>query len=146
MEPGPVVIRAAVPDDRLQVWPLVEAFATSYTPDRHAFSRSFDGLIARDDTVVLVAVDGSAGRIVGYLLANHHGTFFANGPLAWVEEIMVDPETRRAGVGRLLMTAAEAWARDAGVAYIALATRRADDFYLHLGYEKSATFYKKAFD
>jgi GNAT superfamily N-acetyltransferase len=141
-----VEIREAVPDDRLQVWPLVEAFATSYVPDRHAFSRSFDALVARDDTAVLVAVDAAAGRIVGYVLASCHGTLFANGPVAWVEEVMVDEASRRAGVGRQLISAAEAWGSDVGVAYVALATRRADDFYLHLGYEKSATYYKKELD
>jgi GNAT superfamily N-acetyltransferase len=83
--------------------------------------------------------------IVGYLLANSHLTFLANGPVAWVEEIMVDQQVRRTGVGRALMEAAEDWSRAINAAYMALATRRAGDFYLALGYQHSAVFYKKTF-
>ncbi len=41
------------------------------------------------------------------------------------------------------MLAAEDWADRKGAAYIALATRRAGDFYTALSYEASATFFKK---
>jgi GNAT superfamily N-acetyltransferase len=80
--------------------------------------------------------------IIGYLLGNSHQTFFANGPVAWVEELMVEPSHRRTGVGRRLMEHAENWARSTGAAYLALASRRAGPFYLALGYEDSAVFYK----
>lgn len=56
---------------------------------------------------------------------------------------MVEPGCGRRGIGAQLMTAAEQWAREKGDAYLSLATRRASDFYLALGYEKSATFFKK---
>jgi GNAT superfamily N-acetyltransferase len=138
-----IAIRTARPDDGDRLWPLVAAFAVSYRPRPDAFARSLDQLLGRDDTVVLVAEDGAAGRIVGYLLASHHGTFFANGPVAWVEEVMVDEAARGTGVGRRLMQAAERWADGAGVAYVALASRRAGAFYLALGYEDSATYFKR---
>jgi hypothetical protein len=38
---------------------------------------------------------------------------------------------------------AENWARESGAAYLALASRRAGPFYLALGYEDSAVFFKK---
>lgn len=41
------------------------------------------------------------------------------------------------------MAAAEDWARDAGAGYVSLASRRAGAFYLALGYEDSAVFFKK---
>ena len=41
------------------------------------------------------------------------------------------------------MDAAERWAEDAGAAYVALATRRAAGFYARLGFEESATFFRK---
>jgi len=80
---------------------------------------------------------------VGYLLANCHLTFLADGPVAWVEEVTVDEGHRRSGVGRELMGFAENWARESGPAYHALASRRAGPFYLALGYEDSAVFFKK---
>lgn len=72
-----------------------------------------------------------------------HLTFLANGPVAWVEEVMVEAQMRQSGIGRHLMDRAESWAQSRGAAYIALASRRAGDFYLALGYEDSATFFKK---
>ena len=98
-------------------------------------------LVGAPDTLLLVAADATG--IVGYLLAASHETFFANGPVAWVEEVMVGESVRRSGVGRALMEQAENWARSIGAAYLSLATRRAADFYLSLGYEDSATFFRK---
>jgi GNAT superfamily N-acetyltransferase len=142
--------RRATPNDSDQVWPLVRDFAASYEPLPGAFEQSFLDLIGRPDTLVLVAEETAetaetVSRIVGYLLANVHGTFFANGPVAWVEEVMVDKSARGRGVGRDLMEAAEAWARAVPAAYVALASRRAGDFYRALGYEDSATYFRKTF-
>lgn len=80
---------------------------------------------------------------MGYLLANCHLTFLANGPVVWVEEVMVHESHRRSGIGQQLMSYAESWARENGAAYVALASRRAGSFYRALGYEDSAVFFKK---
>ena len=137
-----LLIRPARPRDAGLVWPLARDFATSFTPQRGVFDATWRSLGASPGT--LVAVAELAGRkIVGYLLANHHLTFLANGPLAWVEEVMVDEDHRTTGVGRELMGYAANWARESGAAYLALASRRAGPFYRALGYEDSAVFYKK---
>ena len=134
-------VRPAGPGDRDQVWPLARDLATSYAVQRPAFDRSFAALLAHPDMLVLVAERG--GEIDGYLLATSHPAFHANGRVAWVEEVMVAQPARGTGVGRQLMAFAEAWARDCGAAYVALATRRAAPFYRALGYEESATYFKK---
>lgn len=139
-----VVVRVAVPDDRDDVWPLARDFATSFKPQRAAFDDSFTKLLGATDTLLLVAELPGQG-VAGYLLANSHTTFLANGPVAWVEEVMVAEHARRTGVGRRLMDRAEDWAQSIGAAYLALASRRAGTFYQALGYEDSATFYKKTF-
>jgi GNAT superfamily N-acetyltransferase len=141
--PG-LVVRPALVTDRDAVWPLARDFATSFQPRRDAFDASYAALLDAHHTLVLVAERPPVG-VVGYLLASTHLTFLANGPVAWVEEVMVDDRARRGGVGRALMATAELWARDAGAAYIALASRRAGEFYLALGYEDSAVFYKRTF-
>jgi GNAT superfamily N-acetyltransferase len=137
-------IRPAAVEDVEQLWPLVQDFAFSYQPERSAFERSFRDLLERSDTLILVAVV-NASAIVGYLLGSYHETFFANGPVAWVEELMVDESSRQQGVASTLMSAAEEWARTIPTAYIALASRRAGDFYLRIGYEGSATYFRKTF-
>jgi GNAT superfamily N-acetyltransferase len=139
---SPVVIRRAQSPDRDRLWPLVQDFAASLAPERSAFERSFDALIAREDTLLAVAeLPGSV--IAGYLLASHHGTLFANAPVAWVEEVMVAASARRSGIGRALMAEAERWAAGVPAPYIALATRRAEAFYISLGYGRSAAFLRK---
>jgi GNAT superfamily N-acetyltransferase len=135
-----VQARLARPDDREAMWPLVRDFATSLRPVREAFDASFAVAVVDPQTLVLVA---ETDRLVGYLVAHRHLTFFANGPVAWVDEVMVDATTRRYGVGRTLMAAAEDWGRSVGAAYLALSSRRAGDFYLALGYDDSAVYYKK---
>jgi GNAT superfamily N-acetyltransferase len=122
----------------------VQDFAFSYRPERPAFERSFSHLLERTDTLILVAVT-DVRAIVGYLLGSHHGTFFANGPVAWIEELMVTEPVRRQGVASKLVSSAEDWARGIPGAYIALASRRAGDFYVKIGYEESAGYFKKTF-
>lgn len=136
------LIRRATADDRDAVWPLARDFATSFVLEREAFASSYDALLAAADTLLLVAELEPLG-IAGYLLANTHLTFLANGRVAWVEEVMVDERTRRSGIGAALMRSAEEWAVAGGAVYLALASRRAGAFYLALGYEDSAVFYKR---
>jgi len=136
-------VRAANPADADALWTLVREFATSFVPERAAFDTTLPLLLGRDDVLVLVAEDDG---VVGYLLASEHPTFFANGPVAGVEEVMVAPAHRRSGVGAALMAAAEAWAAERGAGYVSLASRRAGAFYLALGYTDSAVFYKKSPD
>lgn len=135
-------VRLAKPTDRETVWPLARDLATSFRLERAAFDASFEALVDAEHALVLVAETSRMG-VVGYLLAHSHGTFLANGPVAWVEEVMVDPQVRRTGVGRALMTWAERWSQTVGAAYVALASRRAGEFYRALGYEDSAVFYRK---
>ena len=125
------------------MWPLARDFATSFIPDRVCFDRTWNQLVQATGTLALVAETGD-GQLIGYLLANSHLTLFANGPVAWVEELMIDAEHRRTGVGGRLLQYAERWASAEGAAYLGLASRRAGTFYSALGYENSAVFYKKA--
>ncbi len=137
-----VTIRRAEPSDADSVRRLARDFATSYALDDAAFDRTYPALLAADDAFVLVAATPELG-VAGYLVAHAHRTFYANGPVAWVDEVMVDERARRLGIGRALLTAAEDWARTADARYLALASRRAGPFYQALNYEDSAVFYKK---
>jgi len=88
-----------------------------------------------------LAVDDD--QCLGYLLGFRHLTFYASGPVAWAEEVLVPSGHRGRGTGRALMTAFERWAAGHGCALVALATRRAAPFYRALGYEDSATYFRK---
>jgi GNAT superfamily N-acetyltransferase len=134
-------IRKANLNDRDSLFLLVTQFATSFEPDRELFEFSFRNIVADDSACLLVA--GAPGEVVGYCLGFDHYTFYANGRVAWVEEIMVKPELRRENIGTALMAAFETWAKSRESALIALATRRASPFYVALGYEESAAYFRK---
>ncbi len=87
-------IRKSDAGDAEQIWLLVRDFATTFRPERPAFERALLDLLDRTDTLILVAV-AEPGTIVGYLLGTYHETLFANGPVTWIEELMVSASRRR---------------------------------------------------
>ena len=137
-------IRPARASDAQGVARLAEELALSFAFRPDAFRASYPALLADDRACLLLAADGD--EVVGYLLGFRHLTFYANGPVGWVEEIVVRHRDRGEGIGRLLMDAFERWAGAQGCALVALATRRAAPFYLALGYEESATYFRKVLD
>jgi GNAT superfamily N-acetyltransferase len=163
---SPLHIRRATAADADTVADLAAALAQSFPFSRAAFDRSYPAVLAAADACLLLATDGpqpatadpqpttdgaqsttdggeDPARPVGYLLGFRHPAFFANAPVAWVEEILVRPEYRGRGAGRALMSAFEQHAADQGCALVALATRRAAAFYQALGYQESASYFRK---
>jgi GNAT superfamily N-acetyltransferase len=135
-------IRPATADDVDAVSALARLLATTFAFEDDAFRAAFDRLNERDDVRLLVAVR-SDHVVIGYLLGFVHDAFFANGPVAWIEEMCVSEPQRRRGVGRALEEEFALWAKDRGTKLIALATRRAASFYATLGYEDSATYFRR---
>jgi GNAT superfamily N-acetyltransferase len=116
--------------------------ATSFELDKHDYSRTFRSILNDSNVDLIIAeIDSS---IIGYVLAFHHPTFYANGIVSWVEEIFVLEEYRGNNIGKQLMEEIETRALERGSRLIALATRRASEFYNAIGYAESATYYKKA--
>ena len=120
---------------------LAQAFATSFTVDPERFDRSLDDVLIHHESLLLVAVDGDA--TVGYLAASVHPTLYANGRVAWIEELMVAEPARRHGVARALVAAAEQWAGAHQARMVSVATRRAEPFWTAAGYEESAVYLRK---
>lgn len=136
-----VTIRTASSADLEPLLPLVEGFVTSFEIDRDKFEGSFSAILDDPKAIVLVAERGSG--LVGYCLGFWHDTFYANGKVAWLEEIVVISEHRRSGVASQLMARFENWASENGAILSALATRRASQFYKDIGYEESASYFRK---
>jgi GNAT superfamily N-acetyltransferase len=141
MNGAPIQVRPAVAADASAVAGLAGQLAQSFTFSRARFDLNYPALLAERNVCLLVATGG--GDHLGYLLGFRHLTFFANGPVGWVEEILVSPGQRGTGTGRALMTAFEHWAAEQGCAMVALATRRAAPFYRAIGYEESAVYHRK---
>lgn len=144
MTPDPEFsVRRAGPDDREDVYPLAREQATSFEPSPAGFATSFCVLISDPNALVLVATEAQTGQLIGYLLGFRHETFFADGPVGWVEEVHTRAGWRRGGVARALMLEFEHWAWEGGARLVALATRRARSFYEAIGYEDSAVYLRK---
>ena len=136
-----VAIRPVTMKDADALFALVERFATSFKPEHELFEVSLKHFLS--DESAWLSVAEYDGAIIGYCLGFDHYAFYANGRVSWVEEIMVNEELRLKGVGRVLMDAFEEWAKSRNSKLIGLATRRAAPFYTALGYEESATFFRK---
>jgi GNAT superfamily N-acetyltransferase len=153
VQESPLHIRRATAADADPVAELAAELAQSFSFSRAAFAQAYPAVLAAGDACLLLATDATdatgatdaAGlsRPVGYLLGFQHPAFFANGPVAWVEEILVRPQYRGRGAGRALMTAFEQHAAGQGCRLVALATRRAAPFYRALGYQESAAYFRK---
>lgn len=136
-----VRIRPAGSEDADEIFRMATLLATSAVPQRDPFLRSLT-MIVEDHRQYLIVADAESG-LVGYLHGLVHPAFHANGDIGWIEELFVDSRARRTGLGRRLMQDFEQWSRHNDVQYIAVATRRASDFYTAIGYTESATYFKK---
>jgi GNAT superfamily N-acetyltransferase len=138
-----ISIRLADRNDADTVLPLAKAMAHSFVVDDSAFHQSFIAILHATHMQLFVAVDNKTQTVVGYCLTTIHPTFYANGIVAWVEELAVGAAHQRQGIGAALMNEVEHFARKNDCKLVALATRRADDFYNAISYTNSATYWRK---
>jgi GNAT superfamily N-acetyltransferase len=137
-------VRAARPGEEESIVPLYEwLFAPPGSKpaawDERRAVVALRQAIESHDSVVLLAEDGGAliGFITGY--QDMHSVRF--GYRAWVEDFAVDPERRSQGVGKALLHAAKAWARERGATHLELdsAEARTD---AHRFYEREGAQYR----
>ena len=135
-------VRAARDDEIEALIPLYEwLFAPpGQTPASWEERRAAVALretIASHDSVVLVADDG--GELIGFLTAYQDMHSVRFGYRAWVEDFAVHPGRRSLGVGKALLDAAKAWARERGASHLELdsadARKDAHRFYEREGAE-----------
>jgi GNAT superfamily N-acetyltransferase len=91
------------------------------------------------DACVLVADD--AGTLVGICTVYQDLHSVRYGYRAWVEDLAVDPERRSEGIGKALLDAAKAWARERGAVHLELDSALARED-AHRFYEREGSEYK----
>ena len=96
-----------------------------------------DIALARRGPHSTVLIGRDADQIVATAMVGH------DGHRGWVYYVATDPDRRKKGYGRTIMTAAETWLRAAGVAKLQLLVRRenakAGAFYQSIGYAEAQT-------
>ena len=116
-------IRAARPDD---VERLLACYEWLFAPpgsrpaqwDERRAMVAMGQAIGSHDAAVIVAEDGR--DLVGFLTAYQDLHSVRYGYRAWVEDLAVDPERRSEGIGKALLDAAKAWARERGATHLEL--------------------------
>ena len=126
-----VLVRRAASADEGALLRLATSFAMSFRVDPGALSQQFEAMLA-DSTCALMVATLDA-ELVGYVAASIHPTLYANGPVGWIEELMVDDSSREIGVGRLLVASVEQWVSANDGVMVSLATRRAAGFWSSVG-------------
>jgi ribosomal protein S18 acetylase RimI-like enzyme len=134
-----IAIRPAREDDREQVLALAPRLAEGVAAWRAQgavltaatgwLGTSLDAALAGSAAmyVACVATDDAAtpSRVVGVVSVSHSRHFTGDDD-AYIGELAVAPDVVRAGVGRRLVRAAEAWARQEGLRRVSLHTGAAN--------------------
>jgi ribosomal protein S18 acetylase RimI-like enzyme len=132
-------IRQGRPDDAVAVAGLLIQLGEvgHGQPDPRVEDR-FRSMLESPDYLLLVA-ENEGGQVIGLLDASQRWTLWHAGPCVLIEELVVDREARRQGVGRALIEAAIDWARAQGCSEIGLGTETynlsAQAFYRKLGFD-----------
>lgn len=114
--PSPPTIRALVEADYAQWLPLWRGYQTFYNVtlgdaiDRLTWSRLHD---AAEPMFVLGAFDAQ-NRLVGIVHAIYHRSTWTEGMYCYLQDLFTVPESRGSGVGRALIEAVSAHAKEAG--------------------------------
>ena len=114
-------MRRATPEDAPAVARLLHDFNTEFsdfTPGIAKLTERLRSLLDRDETIALLAGHGSDGLAVLRL----RPSYWTGGRHAYLEELYVAPGQRGRGLGRALLGAAIAEARNAGATDIDLST------------------------
>jgi N-acetylglutamate synthase-like GNAT family acetyltransferase len=139
---SPHGIRRATTADADTVFALLEQLGTSYLPDRSSFDEAFGEIVLEADDHIFVVAERN-GSVVGYALTTIARLLYTNGSSAQLQELVVDVDSRNAGVGSQLVSAVERECRARGVRQLTVASRRGAAFYERLDYRSTADFLKK---
>jgi ribosomal protein S18 acetylase RimI-like enzyme len=131
------VIRRAEIDDAADVARLLDDFNNEYdeyTPGVEKLTGRAGELIAAGEITVLLVGEPPVGLAQVRLFPS----IWSDGPEAYLEELYVAPQHRGKGLGRALLDATIAHAREAGASYLELNT--SEDDTAALGLYESAGF------
>ena len=137
-------VRTYVPADRDFVLGLASRLMIGMPPwrDRALWLKTVEGWLTESirqhnqKTMILVAEDEQGERLGSATLS--HNTHFTGQPQAYIGELATSAAVEGQGVGRALVGACEAWAREQGYTVLTLSTgagnSRALRFYHQLGF------------
>ncbi|MBD3882239.1 GNAT family N-acetyltransferase [Phormidium tenue FACHB-886] len=152
---GNFVMRSAVVNDRAFILDLVPRFVERTAP-RWRTLEQVTGTIAQDleetlaalpaDRAIFIAEDWQGNRL-GFISLGTVTDLFTQEPCGYISDLAVIAAAEGQGVGRALMHAGEAWARQQGYRLLTLnafpQNERARSLYRQLGFEEDLIKYIK---
>lgn len=143
-----IIIRRGRTDDASALFALALQFQTGREPiGRDEFDVALDNVLRhRDQETNVLFVAERSNTVVGYSLMTVSRLLHAPGLTAHLQEIVVDLESRGAGVGDRLMQANEHYCMGRGVRQLSASTARMGSFYNHRGFEPVGEHYRKVLD
>ena len=119
-----------------------------YAATHEEIQSRLDYLLGQADHYIAVAEDEQR-RVVGWIAAEHRH-LLESGERVEIVGLVVQSESRKAGVGRLLVGHVEDWTRSRGLTRVFVrsnvARRASHDFYRGLGFEHAKTQHAYAKD
>jgi len=136
-----VNIREATEEDVSSIFQLANQLSETISINEQYLSSNFHSFLDSEKHCLLVATEKEV--VIGYLSGYFHKAIYANGQVAYVDEIVVDGLYRDKQVGTQLMAKFEQIAKRHECILVSLATFGAKGFYEKLGYGSKAAYYKK---
>ena len=137
---NPPRIRAAGEADLDAMTQLVGrlfALEPDFSFDPIKVRRAFSQLLAKQEAALWVAERDE--RVIAMCTAQILISTAEGGPVAWVEDVVVSPDQRGAGIGRQLLDAVSSWAKRRGITRLQLLVDRENtaalDFYRRLDWQ-----------
>ena len=129
------------------IFPLLQQLWPAKSLDPETLRALFSGAIDSNSRVLLCArLDG---RVVGFGSITLKTHLWHGGLIAWVDELVVDTECRKRGIGQRLLERLASLARERGCRAMELDSAfhrvEAHAFYEKLGFEKRAFLFAKTF-
>ena len=143
---GSIDIRQAMPDDAA---PIAELLGHLGYPADSAVVPARLATIFAGGGAILLAWSQQGGPL-GLVGLQAFPVLHASMPVAYITALVVAPGAQGQGIGRALVTAAEAWARSAGCSRLTVTSGEhregAHAFYPHVGFPYTGRRYSRSLD
>lgn len=140
---SPQLIVRPIAEEDLSEWFRLRRKLWDATSDDDHQAEMLD-ILEHSDTQLVVVADSGMGKLAGFLEASIRPFVedCDSDNVGYLEGWFVDPEYRRRGIGRALVTTAEAWARSKGATEMASDAEIGNDSslvaHVRLGYEETS--------
>lgn len=143
-----ISIRRGQPEDAPKLFRLASQYQTGREPiTRDEFTITLDNILRyREQETNVLFIAEIEGEVVGYSLMTVSRLLHAPGLTAHLQEIVVDKESRKQGIGDRLMAANEHYCMGRGVRQLSAVTSHIGSFYNHRGFEPIGQHYRKVLE